>query len=110
MISSYQIGIKKQSHFRKLMIPGNFNEASSFSMQLLKTSSKETVLDMTYDWKGDRMAVATADRKITIYKKNEDKTWVVNSEFSDHYGPIWKIKWAHEFLGNVIATCKTVSV
>ena len=68
--------------------------------------SKEPILDMSYDWYGRRLAVITADRKISMYKKSDsDGKWEKYTDFQAHYGPIWKIKWAHEFLGAVIATC-----
>lgn len=76
----------------------------------VEIESSELVLDMTYDWQGKRLAVVTADRKISIYLKIEEGKWKKNSEFTAHYGPIWKIKWAHEYLGNILATCKILII
>lgn len=72
----------------------------------IEIDTKELVLDMTYDWHGKRLAIVTADRKVSIYVKQDDGKWIKQSEFTAHYGPIWKIKWAHEYFGNIITTCR----
>jgi WD40 repeat protein len=75
-------------------------------LRTVEIESKEMILDMTYDWHGKRLAIVTADRKIAIYIKTEEGKWSKHSEFTAHNGPIWKIKWAHEHFGNILATCR----
>jgi len=79
--------------------------SEKLGLRSVEVDLRETVFDMSYDWHGKRLAVVSADRKITIYNLENDGKWAKNSEFSAHYGPIWKIKWAHDTLGSVIATC-----
>lgn len=74
--------------------------------------TKESIFDLNYDWFGKRLAVITADRKILMYRKLDSGKWEKYTEFAGghqstqgHFGPVWKIKWAHEFLGSIMATC-----
>ncbi len=71
--------------------------------------TKEPIFDLNYDWFGRRLAAITADRKILMYRKLDSGKWEKYTEFFGgplgHLGPVWKIKWAHEFLGSIIATC-----
>jgi protein transport protein SEC13 len=70
--------------------------------------TKETIFDLNYDWYGKRLAAITSDRKILMYRKQDNGKWEKYNEFSGmngHLGPVWKIKWAHEFLGSIVATC-----
>jgi hypothetical protein len=67
--------------------------------------TREPLIDMSFDWKGERVAIVTADRRVLVYNRTKDGRWEKNSEYSPHNGPIWKVRWAHDYLGNFLATC-----
>jgi len=80
-------------------------ESDKVDVMTIEKNQKEVVYDMSFDWFGKRLAVITGDRKIKIYVKNNEGNFVIDSEFTGHSGPIWRVKWAHPDFGSVIATC-----
>lgn len=81
-----------------------------FNIEAFELETREPLIDMSFDWKGERVAIVTADRRVLIYNKTADGKWLKNSEYNPHNGPIWKVKWAHEYLGNFLATCKNIQI
>ncbi len=76
------------------------------SIQYIDKDLKSPIYDMSFDWFGNRIAIALENQLITIYKFEKEK-WILDTEKFDsgHTGPIWRIKWAHPSFGNIIATC-----
>ena len=81
-------------------------EKDVLGLKFSQTDSKEKIMDMTYDWQGQRLVVATVDKRFYVYNL-EDGQWLKNSESRiDNSGPILKVKWANPCFGNFIATCR----
>ena len=77
-----------------------------FTIESWELETREPLIDMSFDWKGERVAIVTADRRVLIYNRTSEGKWMKNSEYAPHNGPIWKVKWAHDYLGNFLATCR----
>ena len=77
------------------------------NFQYICKDLKSMIYDMSFDWFGNRIAIATENQQISIFKQNQYNEWIQEYENwnSGHSGPIWKIKWAHPSFSNIIATC-----
>jgi len=73
--------------------------------QDLATAHDDYVHDVAYDYYGRRIATCSSDQKIKIWMQGPDGSWLRQAEWKAHYGPVWRVTFAHPEFGQVIASC-----
>ncbi|KAJ9123086.1 hypothetical protein QFC22_001276 [Naganishia vaughanmartiniae] len=72
----------------------------------LPTHHADLVTDVAYDYYGERLATASADQKIKVWKKDPVKgTWDLEDEWKAHDAPILQLTWSHPEHSNLLASC-----
>ena len=44
-------------------------------------------------------------RALQIWSEVSDGTWTLQASWKAHFGPVWRVSWAHPEVGQVIASC-----
>lgn len=73
-------------------------------VQEFETGHKDVIHDIAYDFYGDRLATASSDRRIKVFRKDTGKGWELDSKWDAHNGSIQSISWAHPEYGRLIAS------
>ena len=80
---------------------------------VIPSEHSDVVLDVAYNYYGNRMATASADHTVCIWDLQDDGKWKKVASITTNAGAVWKVNWAHPDFGQVIATCsfdKVVSI
>jgi len=69
------------------------------------------VHDVACDWHGTRIATCSSDQRIKVWSTQTadgadgGESWTLQAEWKAHYGPVWRVTWAHPEFGQVLASC-----
>ncbi|TKR78333.1 hypothetical protein L596_019152 [Steinernema carpocapsae] len=67
---------------------------------------KDFITHVAFDFFGRRIATASSDMTVCVWDLSQDKKeWTRTASWKSHFGPIWKVRWAHPEFGQVLATC-----
>ncbi|KAJ9112603.1 hypothetical protein QFC19_000623 [Naganishia cerealis] len=72
----------------------------------LPTLHADLVTDVAYDYYGTRLATASADQRIKVWRKDPVKgAWELEDEWKAHDAPVLQLAWAHPEHSNLLASC-----
>ncbi|GHJ86171.1 hypothetical protein NliqN6_2573 [Naganishia liquefaciens] len=72
----------------------------------LATHHADLVTDVAYDYYGERLATASGDQKIKVWKKDPVKgSWDLEDEWKAHDAPVLQLAWSHPEHSNLLASC-----
>ncbi|KAJ3127664.1 epoxide hydrolase, soluble (sEH) [Nowakowskiella sp. JEL0407] len=80
------------------------------SFVAFNTKHQDLILDVAYNFYGNRLATCSADHKIKIWdSKSEpsspDPSWSLSCSWKAHDASILKVTWGHPEFGQFIASC-----
>ncbi|EEB07336.1 nucleoporin Seh1 [Schizosaccharomyces japonicus yFS275] len=74
--------------------------------RVINTNHQDVILDVAYDFYGQRMATCSADQHVKIYDLDEStKEWVPVATFKAGDASVLRLMWAHPEYGQAVATC-----
>lgn len=79
-------------------------------MEVLAPGHSDVVVDVAFDLSGTRIATCSSDQKIKIWTASSEAdggagSWLPQAEWKAHFGPVWRVTWAHPEFGQVLASC-----
>ncbi|KAL5198767.1 hypothetical protein ABZP36_002279 [Zizania latifolia] len=76
------------------------------SSKKIELDHKDMVHDSAIDYYGKRLATASSDTTVKILSiGGESAPSQVLTTLSGHYGPVWRVAWAHPKYGTILASC-----
>ena len=73
--------------------------------QNVASDHSDYIHDIAYDYYGKRIATCSSDQHIKIWTQTPDLKWIMQADWKAHYGPVWRVTWAHPEFGQVLASC-----
>lgn len=70
----------------------------------IDTDHEELIHDAQANYYGNRLATASGDNKIRIFKLDGNQSRLL-AELSGHEGPVWQLDWSHPEYENLLASC-----
>ncbi len=64
------------------------------------------ILDLAFDWYGNRLATCSSDQKIKVWDHVRGR-WSQTAEIRAHSGSVHALSWAHPEFGQVLASCSS---
>jgi WD40 repeat protein len=90
----------------------------------ISSGHDDYIHDIAYDYYGTRIATAASDHRIKIWAQtpsqgsssggggggaasllSPEATWTCQAAWKAHYGPVWRVAWAHPEFGQILASC-----
>ncbi|XP_062187704.1 protein transport protein SEC13 homolog B-like [Phragmites australis] len=72
----------------------------------IKLDHKDLVHDSAIDYYGKRLATASSDSTVKIVSIGAATApSQILATLSGHYGPVWRVAWAHPKYGTILASC-----
>uniref|UniRef100_A0A0D9ZFC1 Uncharacterized protein n=1 Tax=Oryza glumipatula TaxID=40148 RepID=A0A0D9ZFC1_9ORYZ len=76
------------------------------SSNKIELDHKDMVHDSTIDYYGKRLATASSDSTVQISSiGGASAPSQLLATLSGHYGPVWRVAWAHPKFGSILASC-----
>ena len=64
------------------------------------------LLDVCFDWHGNRLATCSSDQKIKVWDHVRGR-WSQTAEIRAHSGSVHALSWAHPEFGQLLASCSS---
>ena len=78
----------------------------NMSSKKIELDHKDIVHDSAIDYYGKRLATASSDSTVKIVNIGAaNAPSQVLATLSGHYGPVWRVAWAHPKYGAILASC-----
>ncbi|KAF0905475.1 hypothetical protein E2562_004441 [Oryza meyeriana var. granulata] len=76
------------------------------SLKKIELDHKDMVHDSAIDYYGKRLATASSDSTVKIASiGGKSAPSQLLATLSGHYGPVWRVAWAHPKYGTILASC-----
>lgn len=73
--------------------------------QKIETGHNDEVHDVSMDYYGKRVAMASSDATVRIIGVSSNATSQHLATLTGHRGPVWQVSWAHPKFGSALASC-----
>uniref|UniRef100_A0A1I7ZYF8 WD_REPEATS_REGION domain-containing protein n=1 Tax=Steinernema glaseri TaxID=37863 RepID=A0A1I7ZYF8_9BILA len=75
---------------------------------------RDFITHVAFDIYGRRIATASSDMTVCVWDSSPSGgEWTRTASWKMHFGPVWRVRWAHPEFGQILATCsfdKTVQI